>query len=360
MESLELRVLRSVSALDTPPTDTGTGTGTDGTGGGTNPPPVDCVSAETIAADRQKITDDLAKLASDRAAGEQNVQQKSDALDAARQALQTQAAPLRSKLSQDRSQCEQTLRADQFAIQQANQSLFKQIMNDVKAVVAAKGDAAARQAAIDKLAADRQQLQTTLAPLLEKLQKDATDCATLLAADQKAIDDLFANDPAVKAAQAALDAARKQAADTLAADRATLDADRGQLDDDLEHQCDGQDTDGDGDHDENDHQNDDDHHDDDEHENDDDHSEDDDHEDDHADDDEHDDVKDENDDHHQDDDHADDDKEDDAGGGSQGQGDHGNGNQGHRNQGNGNHGNSARQEALRRAALAGRHFPFAG
>src|SRR5206468_2433229 len=98
MESLELRVLRSVSALDTPPSDTGAGGDTGGTGGGTNPPPVECVSAETIAADRQKITDDLAKIASDRAAAEQNVQQKRDALDAARQALQTQAAPLQQKL----------------------------------------------------------------------------------------------------------------------------------------------------------------------------------------------------------------------------------------------------------------------
>ena len=292
LESLEPRTLRSVSpAVDTPPDP--------------NPPPADCVSADTIAADRQQVQDDSAKLASDRAACEQMLQQKRDALDAARQALETQAAPLRQKLATDRASCQQMLQADRTALQNASRAGLTTIINDVKAIIAARNDPAALKAAQDKLAADRDALQAALKPLLDKLQKDATDCATLLAADQKAISDLFANDPTVQAAQDALAAARKECADKIAADLATLSADRQKLEDDLEHQCDDNDDD---------------------------------------DDDDHQDTRDEN-----DDDDNDDNDNHEGDGSDQGGGDH---------QGDDHQGNDGHQEFVRRLAL--RRSPFAG
>ena len=202
-----------------------------------DPPPVDCVSAEQITADRAKVHESMAKLRADHAECAALLAADRAALQAARAALEAQLAPLRQKLAEDQVNCAEMLHADRAAVQAAYQAGQATILADRAAVHAAGDDPVKRHEALAKLAADQQALQQTVAPLLQTLHEDSAECSALLAADAKAVSDALHNDTAVKAAH------DKLAADTLAcitkvaADRHQLISDMQKLRSDLAHRC---------------------------------------------------------------------------------------------------------------------------
>jgi hypothetical protein len=195
------------------------------------------VSVKQIAAVRAKIQADIAKLRADHAECAQLIAADRAALQSARAVLEAQLSPLRQKLADDQANCAATLHADQVALHQAYAAGQATIVADLAAVQAAGADSALRHAALEKLAADQHALQQALAPLTETLHHDSAECAALLAADRKAIEDVMHNDTAVQQAHDKLLADTRSCLQRLAADRHQLIADMLKLRDDLAHRC---------------------------------------------------------------------------------------------------------------------------
>ena len=205
----------------------------------------DCVTADQLAADRTAVQQDLAKLSADRQACHDLINADRAALQSAREALRAKLEPLLKKLHDDEAKCHETLAADRAAVVAAQRAGQQTILADLAALHAAGTDPAKRQAALDKLAADRKALQDTLTPLIKKAHDDQAACATLLAADRQAITDLFHNDATVQAAQDKLTKDLHDCQAKLAADAEKLHADAQKLRDDYAHRC-TEDHDGDG------------------------------------------------------------------------------------------------------------------